>query len=843
MADQIPPAEHKKQIEAYAKEFPDYKIYAEVLDRVLKAACKTSLGEAVIQVRPKSVASFAEKCVRRYASYKDAVNQLTDLCGGRVIVQTLDQIDAVCGFIEQNFEIIEREDVGTRLAQGEFGYRGVHFIVCLKAGRELGITPAELAAIGTRKTEIQVRTWAQHAWADTLHDRLYKTKLRHSAEHQRTGALLAAIMEDGDRNFSRLAGELDGMIANYSAHASKEDVEKEIAVQQLLADNESDPKQKPKIALQLAKLIAAQGEWAKVVGLLEPHAAVGGPEQVVLWLELGRALCHLHRGAPESPAYRQGQKYLQQVIAQCESPDAYSVPNLRKQRSLHARAQARLGWSWEVDDNEAHQAREGYRRAFELEPGNPYYLANMLGFEFRFSAREELTASMRTVIRTALRACREHAAAGTELPAAYFTAGRLSLLLDAPHDALCDYARGVHYCRTGEGFVGPDAYEAEIAWLHRANFGKALPASFQWTKDLLLLAQSPAPSAVKPAGGELAIPVLIVAGGAGSMDAATLARVQPLVAAALSEFHGTVISGGTAVGVPGCVGQMAAELAKKGKKAFWLKGYIPRNFQRDSRYDEIIASGDEHSWPEQILHYWRDLLAAGLKPAEVTLLGFGGGIVAPFEYRLALALGATVGIVEGTGPAADNLLADPLWSKLTNLYPLPSDAKTLRAFSLPPERKIQETVLVQMAQEFHTRYVKDNVKKAPKPMWPWDKLEETYRKANIEQAAYAVRILEAAGFTVRESKNPVVFDQNNFTNEEIELMAELEHGRWNNERLRDGWRFGPRDDAKKIHPCLVPWNELPDGPDGVRRFDRDAVRAFPEILARAGLEVSSERQR
>jgi len=36
-------------------------------------------------------------------------------------------------------------------------------------------------------------------------------------------------------------------------------------------------------------------------------------------------------------------------------------------------------------------------------------------------------------------------------------------------------------------------------------------------------------------------------------------------------------------------------------------------------------------------------------------------------------------------------------------------------------------------------------------------------------------------------------------------MAELEHGRWNIERLRDGWRPGPRADEKKIHDCLVAW--------------------------------------
>ena len=74
-------------------------------------------------------------------------------------------------------------------------------------------------------------------------------------------------------------------------------------------------------------------------------------------------------------------------------------------------------------------------------------------------------------------------------------------------------------------------------------------------------------------------------------------------------------------------------------------------------------------------------------------------------------------------------------------------------------------------------------------------------------------------------------------------MAAMEHGRWNIERLRDGWRPGkPRDDAKKIHDCLVPWAELSDDPEtGVKKYDRQAVLKFPEILAQAGLEVFRRR--
>ena len=77
-----------------------------------------------------------------------------------------------------------------------------------------------------------------------------------------------------------------------------------------------------------------------------------------------------------------------------------------------------------------------------------------------------------------------------------------------------------------------------------------------------------------------------------------------------------------------------------------------------------------------------------------------------------------------------------------------------------------------------------------------------------------------------------------FLDKEIELLAELEHGRWNIERLHDGWRYGKtKDEDRKLNPCLVRWTDLPDGENGVKKYDRNAVRAFPEILAKAGLEV------
>ena len=48
-------------------------------------------------------------------------------------------------------------------------------------------------------------------------------------------------------------------------------------------------------------------------------------------------------------------------------------------------------------------------------------------------------------------------------------------------------------------------------------------------------------------------------------------------------------------------------------------------------------------------------------------------------------------------------------------------------------------------------------------------------------------------------------------NELIERVAENVHELWAQQRMKDGWSWGPkRNDAAKQHPGLVPYSELSD---------------------------------
>ena len=72
-----------------------------------------------------------------------------------------------------------------------------------------------------------------------------------------------------------------------------------------------------------------------------------------------------------------------------------------------------------------------------------------------------------------------------------------------------------------------------------------------------------------------------------------------------------------------------------------------------------------------------------------------------------------------------------------------------------------------------------------------------------------------------------------------ELLAENAHDHWALQRMADGWTYGPqRDDDQKRHPCLVPYEELPESE---KEYDRNAaietlkaIRALGYRIERAG---------
>ena len=71
-----------------------------------------------------------------------------------------------------------------------------------------------------------------------------------------------------------------------------------------------------------------------------------------------------------------------------------------------------------------------------------------------------------------------------------------------------------------------------------------------------------------------------------------------------------------------------------------------------------------------------------------------------------------------------------------------------------------------------------------------------------------------------------------------EEMAKNVHENWAKARMEEGWSYGPqRDDAKKHHPCLVPYDDLPDSE---KEYDRITSRETLKFILSQGFEIKKK---
>ena len=144
-----------------------------------------------------------------------------------------------------------------------------------------------------------------------------------------------------------------------------------------------------------------------------------------------------------------------------------------------------------------------------------------------------------------------------------------------------------------------------------------------------------------------------------------------------------------------------------------------------------------------------------------------------------------------------------------------------------------------LARAIHEDYVRNEREKGNTPqtnpsMVPWEELPESLKESNRGQAGHIPIKLEAIGYDMAIATDwdtPTL----EFSPEEVEFLAEMEHERWVEERLRGGWKPGPvKNIEKKISDLLVPWNDLPEEE---KDKDRIPVKGIPAFLAKARFQV------
>jgi hypothetical protein len=277
-----------------------------------------------------------------------------------------------------------------------------------------------------------------------------------------------------------------------------------------------------------------------------------------------------------------------------------------------------------------------------LDPGDPYALGNVV--EHELAARgPDVLAGRRPSLVAARDRRQVQVDAGADLPWAAYDLAKLHLWLGEDDDglhALLDAVSSTTHARQVETTlasfervadqVGTDAWATAVEVLRLALLVHGDIRS-SGTDDVL-----------RP-------PVLVLAGASAADAHADVMGWTEALVTACDGRGGSLVSGGTSSGVSALAPVVAR--AARAASVGYLPSRLPRGVHADESYDALRRTESRVFSLREPAACWKDLLAAGVRPSDVHVLGIGGGPLTALELHLATAIGANVAVADVGGDA------------------------------------------------------------------------------------------------------------------------------------------------------------------------------------------------
>lgn len=153
-----------------------------------------------IKYRVKKWESLTEKFERIFINI-NSIKEIQDIIGLRIILLFKRDIDKINKLIADNFSIVRHYDTVERLQEDQFGYSSIHTVIQIP---DAWLSLPTLAEMGGLNAEIQIRTLAQHIWAEASHNLQYKQEENVPASIRRAIYRVAALLETVDLEFERV---------------------------------------------------------------------------------------------------------------------------------------------------------------------------------------------------------------------------------------------------------------------------------------------------------------------------------------------------------------------------------------------------------------------------------------------------------------------------------------------------------------------------------------------------------------------------------------------------------------------------------------------------------------
>jgi ppGpp synthetase/RelA/SpoT-type nucleotidyltranferase len=879
----IPIKDQVEFIEEFKNKRPDYEDFAVLLQKILQKAIGELGLMGFAEARAKNLVSFSNKIILK-DKYRNPLADMTDLCGARIVVHFKSQVDKVCSFIKKNFEIDEANslDLKSKLMVNEFGYRSIHYIVSPKKNSILGVEIEQ--RFKTLKAEIQVRTLAEHIWADISHDRIYKTDLNIPDEWKREAAQLSAMLENADKKFAGMAYEIDSLATVYELQCEKDKAEVDtLKLQTVISVLQDKNEDCVRNCLRLSAVYRSMDNFDKALDLLKPMLTRPLKNQFLklkLRLEYGLLLVKSGGTDFECEDYANGTGMIDEGLKEFDQMDDQSRKGNEECFSYLC---YRAGKLFQRNSGEKNRVKDLFIRAYNIMPENPLYLVALMESHVldNLNSAEYNISLFRTNLSCAIPKLKQLIGIGINRLPAFFALGHSFMFLNDEAECINAYARAAETILCGKYMISTSTVDAELAFLTKLkNIKPLLAEEAKLYLNLAMHLHSGIDNESKYKksickfrinNGKLFKPqIVIIAGGASDMDQSKGDQYKRYIEEIMHGLTGTIISGGTDVGIPGLVGNVKANLTDPVN--FELNAYLPKelpsNAVKSSHYDNFYETPLKGFTAFDILVCWADLICNGVNPRDVILVGIDGGRIATMEYKIALSLGAKTALVPYSGRAVSEFVKDEDWKDHRNLLILPNDPFTLWALvnqSADTTLK-KEGKAVILAPIVHDYYRKMQLKKFKsdtedinkyKVLMPWENLNPMLQASNIKQVEFYELILNRVGLKIRKINSPVLFDieanlsgtykyfieekSNESESEEkkkmsdFQVLASLEHARWNAERLLDGWKYGSEKNITlKLNPCIKAWKDLDDE---TKDYDYNPVRKIPTLMAEIGYEV------
>ncbi|MCJ7716792.1 MAG: NAD-binding protein [Anaerolineales bacterium] len=122
---------------------------------------------------------------------------------------------------------------------------------------------------------------------------------------------------------------------------------------------------------------------------------------------------------------------------------------------------------------------------------------------------------------------------------------------------------------------------------------------------------------------------------------------------------------------------------------------------------------------------------------------------------------------------------------------------------------------------------------------PWDELPDYLKENNRQLADRIPAMLSATGYKIAplqdwDAEN-LAFQENIPGDDQVSLMARMEHENWCQGKMQEGWEYGQKKNSRiKHNPNLLPWDDLPEIE---KEKNKKYIRDLPKLLARAGFQI------